>query len=305
MQRPRPPRPGKYELPGVISTLRNFSNFVGEQSSVPTGLARAGYQIGGIGLDEVHGVIRWGIDDGIGFIVGHYNPAEQEWQIFPECVPNKMQAKALSTEMQYKLPSIRREALDKGRLPGGSFVDLHDPATHKAREILAQQLAPLRPMEFAQNESVQEALCHADLLHYKERLAAVSIDESTFCFPTLGIQTTNHEHIESVGVNDTITTSEIALKPESLLTLCYTGLIVQTQDSSGRMRAIRHVPIARNDPDLGWTANTDVVTAKQWDILQPITHTLTEMAHNVPRFSPLYSSIVYGQPGLESLQWRA
>lgn len=305
MSEQRPPRPSKHELPDVINTMRNFSNFLGEGSPLPRDLrlARGGYRVGGTGLAEAHGIIELGTDSGIGFIVGHFNPASQEWQIFPECVPNKMQAKALSIEMQYKLPRARREAMAEGRRPGGGFVDMHAPATHEARSRLEQQIAPLQPMEFAQEELVREALSHGDLLHGREGSPVVGTDANTFCYPTLAIQTVEHTRVEQVNIHDAITTSEIELRPDALLTLCYTGLVVQSQNRQGRMRAIRHVPVAHGDPDLGWIANVDVVTPDQWDILRPVASTLIKMSRDIPRFSPQYSSVVYGQPGPETLQW--
>lgn len=162
MPEQRPPRPSRHELPNIINTVRNFSNFLGEEPPLPRNLrlARGGYRAGGTGLGEVHGIIEWGVGDGIGFIVGHYNPANQEWQIFPVCVPNKMQARALSIEMQYKLPPARREALAEGRRAGGGFVDLHHPATHEARTVLEQQLAPLRPIA-----KISAAVCAPSVMY--------------------------------------------------------------------------------------------------------------------------------------------
>jgi hypothetical protein len=265
--------------------------------------ARAGYRVGGTGLAEAHGIIDWGAESGMGFLVGHYNPASEAWQIFPETVPNQMQASALSIEMQYKLPPARREALAAGRRPGGSFVDIHAPATHEARVALEQQLAALQPADFLQAEPVRAALSHGDLLHGKQGSAVVGADANTFCYPTLAIQAIEHEHVEPVGTSDTITSTELEFRPESLLTLCYTGLIVQSQNKRGRMRAVRHVPIAHGDPDLGWIANINVVTPDQWEILRSVAGTLIQMSQDIPRFSPQYCSVTYGQPGLDTLQW--
>jgi len=301
-----PRRPNKYELPSVISAAQNAASFHGVAPPFPpeSPIARAGFQPGGVGLAEAHGVMEWEIGEGIGFIVGHYNPAKNEWQIFSECIPNQRHANALAAEMQHKLPKFRREALAEGRRPGGGFVDYHAADTQTARQHLEQLTAPLNPMDFTRSDTVAALLDYDDELHDQKGSSVVAFDEGTFCFPTLGVQSLRHDRIEPVGAGDSITTTELELRADAVLTLCYAGLIVRHPEGQGHMRAIRHVPVAHGDPELGWIANADAVSPDQWDILQPIPSTLIEMAHDIPRFSPLYCSVTYGQPGAESLQVR-
>lgn len=300
----RPPRPSRYELPSPVEVLYNFSNFLDEAPPIPLGdhRGRAGYRVTGPALSEAHCVIEWDLGEEVSFIIGHYQPAKGEWQIFPESVPNERQAAALAIDMQHKLRGVYRQAVAEGRRPGGGFVDVHTPVTRDARLRLEQLLAPLRPLEFAESEPVRQALSHGDALHEAPATLVVGSDASTFCFPTLGVHMARYKRVEPVGVNDTITTSETKFTPDALLTLCYTGLIVQAPNQRGKMRALRHVPVAHGDPDLGWRVNADLVSPEQWDILKPVAGALTEMSHHIPRFSPLYSSVVYGKPDENNLQ---
>jgi hypothetical protein len=222
--------------------------------------------------------------------IGMYDPARSRWSFAPEYV-RPVESSVLERQMKKEAESAvaawHAAAVDVGR----TVADLYHPYTQKVRAELAGLMRPLLQAGFLGRPAAREAM-------ESSASPVVGTDSHTIVYPCLADRFTAVENVERVGIDDSVTTTDVAKLEADAFVLVATGVKVENMVAPGHTRReVRGVTLANRDRDTGlFIPNPDVVTPDDWDVLSNVRDRLAHAHVENPDFSLIHCAVTYGKP---------
>ncbi|HJQ08825.1 MAG TPA: hypothetical protein VJ836_05090 [Candidatus Saccharimonadales bacterium] len=280
-----------YELPNPSLTAARYAAVSGEYEgrldAYSSALERLNcYAMAGVSAEEAAVLSAWRYPRETiraSFHLGYYDPARTQWILAPEYV-DPQHHQPLNALLKEILPGVREELLKFGAA-GEQIFDLYDVFTEQVRQEMAERLKPLRVRELLEYDSIRQLM---------EENGVLGADDATFCYPSLRPSMRTSEELSDIEIDDSLEGEDIL--PAQLLLLCYQGVKTVHPSNPGYSArgkaAIRLAKRSMADPDV-WIPNIDLVTFKEWDIVQGIIQSLEAHAVSHPDFSLWHCAVAY------------
>lgn len=213
--------------------------------------------------------------------IGHYDPAQQNWMLYPEYVmPNEQQA--LSTELEQQA-DISHSMLMAEAQAGKPFADLRHPLTMQVRKEMAEilrstgiasRLIADNPTDFFGDPRRSDEFTTYTLA-LTPKLSG----------PGVGTELCS----DDAQRNDP---SQYGMSFDQTLTVAYDGLILDRNGSSTRAHQYVHIASRSMDDENVWMPDLTIITPDEWDALSHVPKALLGYKHQDPKFSAELCAIV-------------
>lgn len=213
--------------------------------------------------------------------IGHYDPVQQNWLLYPEYVkPDERQALTAEIEQQAE---ISHSMLVAEAQSGKPFIDLRHPLTIQARKETAEILT---------NSKVGSRLI-AD-----NSMGSLGNHARSDDFTTCAIAITTKLRAPEIGSElylDELQRADpwhYSVSFSQRLIVAYRGLILDAD--GGTIREDKYIPIASKSTDdkNEWIPNQKLITPAEWDILSHAPKALLEYRCLHPDFSAEHCAVV-------------